>query len=275
MQKTTAPFKAIIATITLTGKAGKSVMANNLLLPRMPGAKLFRMETFNESGAAGNNAVIENMKGRELEKLLKGLGKVDSAVVDIGTSNVENFLLGLAQDGGAQNIFDYFVVPVESNSAKINEFKEFVKIVNTLKDLGVQPDRIKVVFNKHLPDNEIKSEMARVFNYHASFPIFSINERAVIHETELFKALGAAKKSYEEMLLDNNDYYKMLKETPLDKTIERETIIRMARAQGLVRGIDIELNSVFSELFGLKKAPSAKTTEFSIADSTIDVSDFE
>lgn len=272
MKKTPEAFKAIIATISLTGKAGKSVCANNLLLPRMPGAKLFRLETINESGDAGSDAEIEKLKGRNIEQLLKGLSKVDSAVVDVGTSNVEAFLLGLTQDGGAQNMFDYFLVPVESNSAKINEFKEFVKTVQTLNGLGIAPERIKVVFNKHLVDNEIETEMARVFNFHKQFPIFSLDARAVIHETELFKALGSAKRSYEDMLADNTDYWKLLKQTPLEQEKERVAMVTMARAQGLVRGVNRELDMVFSSLFGVALKPQEAGQ---VAAAEINVAEFE
>lgn len=263
----------MIATISLTGKAGKSVCANNLLLPRMPGAKLFRLETINESGDAGSDAEIEKLKGRDIEQLLKGLSKVDSAVVDVGTSNVEAFLLALTQDGGAQNMFDYFLVPVESNSAKINEFKEFVKTVQTLNGLGVEAERIKVVFNKHRVDNEIEAEMARVFNFHKQFPIFSLNARAVIHETDLFKALSSAKRSYEDMLADTTDYWKLIKQTPLAQEKERVAMVTMARAQGLVRGMDIELDAAFSALFGvnMKRAQPAGN----VASVEINAAEFE
>lgn len=265
-------FKAIIATISLTGKAGKSVAANTLLLPRMPGAKLFRVETINESGEAGSNAEIEQLKGREIEKLLKGLSKVESAVVDVGTSNVESFFVGLTQDVGAQNMFDYFVVPVESNAAKVNEFKEFANTVQQLNRLGVEPERIKVVFNKHLVDNDVETEMIRIFNFHERFPIFTLDKRAVIHETELFKALSSAKKGYDEMLTDNTDYWKLLKQTPIEQEKERENIVKMARAQGLVRGVNAELDAVFFALFGVKPAANGGTA--AVAEK-INVADFE
>ena len=268
--KQTEIFKAIIATISLTGKSGKSVLANTCLLPRMPGATLFRVETINESGQAESDIEIQKLKGREIEQLLKGLSKVESAVVDIGTSNVESLLVGLAQDVGAQKMFDYFVVPVESNAARVNEFIEFTNTVQMLNRLGVESERIKVIFNKHLVDNDVEAEMVRVFNFHKKFPIFTIDKRAVIHQTELFKALSSAKKGYNEMLADDTDYWKLLKQTPLEQEKGRANIIAMARAQGLVRGVNAELDAVFSVLFS-----GNPTTTAPVAVEKINVEEFD
>lgn len=266
--------KAIIAVMALTGKVGKSVAAHNLLLPRMPGAKLFRIETINVSGQAGSETEIQQLKGREIEKLLKALSNTELAVVDVGTSNVETFMIELTKDVGAQKMFDFFLVPVESNASKINEFEEFMKTVIQLNKLGVEPSRIKVVFNKHLIDTEVEIEMARVFNFHKKYPIFTLDGRAVIHQTDLFKSLATVKKSFEEVRSDTFDYWKKLRQTPpattREEEKEREYMVAMHRAQGLVQGVNAELDVVFAVLFGVPpvdgQALAAPAQVFNIAE---------
>lgn len=262
----------IVATISYTGKAGKSTIANNLLFPRLDNPTMFRIETINESGMSGAGSAEQKMKGREIEKLFKALGKTQSAIVDIGTSNVESFVMALTQQPDSHRIFDYFVVPVEANAAKVNEFKEAVKTLTMLSKLGVGPERIKVVFNKLAPDNEIEEEMTRIFNFHKESPIFTLNKKAVIHDTQAFKALANAKKTYEEMLADKTDYWEKIKETPLAEENERTRLITMVRAQGLVKGLNAELDSVFNALFGKNAGKAVKVAE---AEMEIDASKFD
>lgn len=264
-------MKAIIATISYTGKAGKSTIANNLLFPRIEKASMFRIETINESGLSGAGADEQKMKGREIEKLLKALSLTESAIVDIGTSNVESFVMGLTQQPDSHRIFDYFVVPVEANASKVNEFKEAVKTFSMLSKLGVEPDRIKVVFNKLAPDSVVEDEMTRVFNFHKEYPIFSLNRKAVIHDTQAFKSLADVKKTYEEMISDQTDYWKKLKETPLTNEAERTQCVKMVRAQGLVKGLDAELDNVFNALFSKTK----KAEKSAVAEVEIDASKFD
>jgi hypothetical protein len=266
-------MKSILATISYTGKAGKSTTANNLLFPRMENATMFRIETINESGISGAGDDEQKLKGREIEKLLKALSKTESAIVDIGTSNVESFVMALTQQPDSHRMFDYFIVPVEANAAKVNEFKEAVKTFTMLSKLGVDPERIKVVFNKLAPDSDIEDEMSRMFNFHKENPIFTLNKNAVIHDTQAFKSLADVKKTYEAMLADKTDYWKKLKETPLSEETERTNLVKMARAQGLVKGLNAELDGVFNAMFG--KAVTGKATKVSSAEMEIDASKFD
>ena len=254
-------MQSIVATISYTGKAGKSTTANNLLFPRLDSPAMFRIETINESGLSGAGGEEQKLKGREIEKLLKALSKTKSAIVDIGTSNVESFVMALTQQPDSHRIFDYFIVPVEANSAKVNEFKEAVKTFTMLNKLGVEPERIKVVFNKLAPDSELEDEMTRIFNFHKECPIFTLNKKAVIHDTQAFKALANAKKTYEEMLADKTDYWQKLKDTPLAEENERTMLITMARAQGLVKGLNAELDGVFNALFSKDGRKAVKAAE--------------
>ncbi len=243
-------LKGIIALTSYTGKSGKSTVGNNLLYPRMQEPSVFRIETINESGLSGAGEHEQKLKGRDIEKLLSALSKTDSAIVDVGTSNIEAFFLALAQQPDAHRIFDFFVVPVEANAAKVNEFKEAVKTLTMLNRLGVEPNRIKVVFNKLATDSEVEDEMTRIFNFHKQYPIFTLSTNAVIHESQAFKALADTKKTYEEILADQNDYWTLLKNTPVTDEAERTRLVKMARTQGLIKGLHNELDQVFSALFG-------------------------
>lgn len=238
----------IIAVLSFTGKVGKSTIVNNLLIPRMPNAICISMETINLSGLNDAGDSIR-LKGREIDKLQNKLANAKSAVVDVGASNVESFMLGLTQQGGAHLDFDYFIVPIEADSSKIGETDEAIKTINALAAMGIEPERIKVVFNKLKPDSEVEEEARKIFNYHKKEKSFTLNKKATIHETPAFKALGEVKKTYGEMLADTTNYRARLKDIPMEKEVERLATVKMMRAQGCVQAIHGEFNTVFNALF--------------------------
>ena len=137
-------------------------------------------------------------------------------------------------------------MPIEANAAKVNEFKEAAKTLTMLSKLGIEPDRIKVVFNKLATDTEVEDEMTRIFNFHKQYPIFSLSTSAVIHDTQTFKALADTKKTFEDIIEDTNDYWNMVKTHPITDEIERTRLMKMFRTQGLVRGLNSELDNVGS-----------------------------
>jgi len=245
-------MEKIVCFVSYTGKVGKSTTANNLFLPRMRDPRIFRLETINDSGLT--HAEELKLKGRDLEKLQKELSKVNSAVVDVGASNVESFMLALSQQDSAHFDFDLFVIPVLARSAAQAEMGEAIKTIQVLNGLGIPPEKIYVIFNRLEPDADVEDEAKVIFNFHKKSPIFTINKKAVVHETPAFKALSVVKRSYSEMLGDDTDYRQKLRETPLENEKERELIVSLTRAQGTVKVLDRELNTVFHELFGVQNA---------------------
>ena len=238
-----------VAVLTATGKAGKSTLANNLLVPRMPNAIYIQLETINLSGVNDATEALK-LKGREIDKLQNRLVNCDSAVIDVGASNFESFMLGLTQQDGAHLDFDYFLVPIEANSSKLLEIDEAIITINALSALGVEPERIKVVFNKLAADSDVEEEAKKIFNFHRKEKKFTLNRNATIHDTPAFKSLGEVKKTYGEMLADKNDYRAILKGIPIENSTERLAIVKLMRAQGCVNTIRHEFDNVFLELFG-------------------------
>lgn len=254
MKKTTetknaGELSAVVAVVSLTGKAGKSTVVNNMLVPLMPSAKLIKMETINLSGLSGASEEVQ-LKGREIGKLQDALQDCWSAIVDVGASNVESFLLALNQQSDAHLDFDFFIVPIEANSAKRNEMGEAIKTINTLADMGIEPARIKVVFNKLAADSSVEEECSAILKFHKMEGKFTLNTAAAIHDTPAFKALDVAGKSFKEMVGDKTDYRQMMRDTPTSETDKRVELSELMRAQGYVKTLNVEFNRVFKELFG-------------------------
>lgn len=244
-------MEKIIAVLSFTGKVGKSVVSDNLLLPRMKNVMRFRIETINESGGdfESKDGIIY-LKGREIPKLQNHMASTKSAIVDVGASNVEAFMLGLNQEADSHFGFDCFLVPIEANYLKHNEMLEAIKTIKALTVMGVEPTRIKVIFNKLANDSNVEEEAAPIFKFHKAEKSFTLNQKAVIHETPAFKAFAEAKKSYVEMISDDTNYRQQQTDTPLDDMAKRLQLTKMMRAQGSAKTLNREFDLAFNALFG-------------------------
>lgn len=238
-----------IANLAFTGKVGKSTLCNTFAYPRMQDATIIRMETINDSGLSGAKKEII-IKGRDLGKLEMELAKTNEAIVDVGASNVEAFMLALNAQFESHYVVDYFVVPVKADAKAQVEMGETMKTLHALSALGIEPERIKVLFNRLPVDADVEEECKALIAMHKKMPIFTLNTSAVIHESEAFAALATAKKSYLEMLADPANYRQELNKIPLENEKERTDMVKLIRAQGTVKMLDREMQAAWDALFG-------------------------
>lgn len=244
----------ILCILSLTGKVGKSTIVNNLLAPRMPTAKIYRLETINLSGKTDSEIV--ELKGRDFVQLQNALSKDNSAIVDVGASNVESFLLSMTMQPGAHEDFDYFLIPIEASDKKHDAINEFINLVRTLHNQGIGPERIKVIFNKLEMNDDLTYQMRKIINFHKiekegnkGKEWFTLDLEAVIHDSPVFTALSEINKSFSEMLLDKKDYRSISKSLPADDP-QRLQCTKMMRAQRSVIPMQQEFDTVFKVLFG-------------------------
>ena len=85
-----------IATVNYSGSVGKTVTTSHLLAPRIPDAEIIAVESTNES-AADLGLNVEQMRGGQFGRLFRKLLMTDTAIVDVGASNIEDFLAELVK----------------------------------------------------------------------------------------------------------------------------------------------------------------------------------
>ena len=123
-------------------------------------------------------------------------------------------------------------------------------MVGILHQLGVEPDRIKVVFNKLAVDADLAYEVRKIIKFHEIEGWFTLNLRAVIHESTAFAALSEIDKSFSSMLEDTTNYRHEFRNTPPAEDARRLELTRLMRAQSAVKPIQQEFDAVFEALFG-------------------------
>ena len=147
-----------IAVINFSGNVGKTTVAGQLLKPRMGNAPIFSIESLNLD-ASSDGLEVEKIRGKKFRELQNQLIQMDSVIVDVGASNVEDFLKMMQQVSGSHDEFDLFIVPV------VKEKKQQGDTVNTihaLAKLGIPPEKIRVIFNKVDTDESVDEEFISI-----------------------------------------------------------------------------------------------------------------
>ena len=232
-----------VAVINFSGNPGKTTLVDHLLAPRMHAPK-FRIETINAGSLP--DADEERLKGKDYGGLQEELMTLDAAIVDVGASNVEEFIKQMGQFDGSHEEFDYFIVPT------VSEKKQQIDTVNTIETLaglGVPTKKIRVVFNKvELEDaNDVPRLFGPLFGLHAETKCFTLQPEAVVFRNEIFERLHALNKTVSEIVADPTDYRALLREAKDEDA--KAHAVSMISAQRLAKSAHKNLDEVYQVLF--------------------------
>jgi hypothetical protein len=233
-----------VAIINFSGNVGKTTIARQLLAPRMQ-ATQFAVETINV-GASDDAGAAERIRGKEFGSLQEELMQIDSAIVDIGASNVEEFIKLMAQFAGSHEEFDYFVVPVV---AEKKQQADSINTIKTLSRIGVPANKIRVVFNKVDPDdaNDLPHQFGMLCGFFEAEKKFTFQPQAVLFANEVFDRLRTLKINVADLVMDPTDYRAALRSAPSDEA--RQHAVRMLSAKRLATSAHQNLEDVFQVLF--------------------------
>lgn len=231
-----------VAVLNYSGNVGKTTISAHLLQPRMPGAQVFSIESIN-MGAETEGVDVETMKGKKFGELVDQLMLLDDAIVDVGASNVEDFLALMQRYAGSHEEFDFFVVPV------VKEKKVQADTVNTIQSLagiGVDRKRIRLVFNKVEPDDVLEDEFGGLFGL-ATQKSFTLNPAAVVYTNEVFERLKGVGKALGDVAADPTDYRALVR-TAADPE-SRALAIRMVALKRLAVTANLNLDDAYRAMF--------------------------
>jgi len=232
-----------VAVLNFSGNVGKTTVAGHLLKPRMGDAPIYSIESIN-TGADADGLDVEKIRGKKFGELVDELMPLDTAIIDVGASNAEDFLKLMQQFDGSHEEFDFFVVPV------VKEKKVQADTVNTiraLQRLGIEKKRIRLVFNKVEVDETVADEFAALFGLAESEKSFVVKPEATIYANEVFERLKAVGKPLGEITADETDYRARLRQATDED--EKELCVRMVALKRLAVTANKNLDDVFKVLF--------------------------
>lgn len=226
-----------IAVLNYSGNVGKTTIAKHLLLPRVPGSQWIPVESTNTGGDEQLN-----IRGRHFSDVLREVHALESAVVDIGSSNIEQAFEQLRKLGDAHEDFDFFVVPTVPTE---KQQSDTLKLVADLLEMGVAKSKIRIVFNQVTSDQDASRTFARTIQLLRSTGL-DVSLGAVIHDSEVFAMIGKDQTLLQATAPDRDIKAEIAKTSSPD---ERRMLADELLASRLAKVVIKELDSVFAALF--------------------------
>jgi hypothetical protein len=242
-----------LAVLNCSGNVGKTTLTRQLLAPRLPGHAVAMMESINadEAGDEAVEVVLASEASRIHERLLLG----ESLIVDVGASNVEEYLHWLEEAEGAQTDFGLFIVPVVPAN---KQMADTIKTIALLAELGVQPERIRVVFNmvrqqgRESVERMLRRDFAPIVEYHEQLRAFDLRPEVVIPHSAVFSIAAELGMTVHAISQDRTDYRSAIAaEKPGPR---RNDLVRIEGLRRLAAGMEPRLQVAFEALVNAASA---------------------
>lgn len=147
-----------IAVVNYCGHIGKTTVVKNLLEPNLVGTNVISVETLNDDGGGS----LLRIEGSDFGLLQEELIMNDNLIVDIGASNIGETMRLMEQYHGSHEDFDYFIIPnVPDQKSQIDS----CATITALIDLGVEAERIRLVFNKIEKIDNIQEDFEKIIEF--------------------------------------------------------------------------------------------------------------
>lgn len=239
-----------IAVINFSGNVGKSTIARHLLLPRIKGAEMIAVESINSDDGDG-----EAVRGSEFGALSEHLLLTENAVVDVGSSNVEAFTRLMRQYQGSHEDMDMFVVPAVKEAKQL---RDTINTIEALSGMGVEPERIRLVFNRVDVEDNIDNAFDPLFALYDETKSFTLHRKAAVQFSELYQRLRTLGVSIDDLLNDQTDWRAKLRETK--DPDEQYRITTRISARRLAKSARENLDTVFETLTAKVKSKAKAAT---------------
>ncbi|WP_282677470.1 StbB family protein [Serratia marcescens] len=226
-----------IAVLNNSGNVGKSTICNSLLQPRLEGSIVVKVETINTDGT-----LDEKISASDFIEISKLIDSSPCAIVDVGSSNIETFIKKLTSYKGSQEDFDYFIIPTTPQN---KQQMDTLVTIETLLDLDVEPERIKVIFNMVESERSFDKQFSTILE-NKTFKSLKIKDLPIVHSSELFTHLYEMDKTLNSIVTDDRDFRALMRQSTDKQEIERLSTDRAIKR--LATGVTEELDIAFKKL---------------------------
>ena len=144
-----------IAVLNYSGNVGKTSIVNEVLKPNLPDYEVITIDSVNVSG---KEKIV--FRGEDADKIFTELLVQENAILDIGSSNLEQYFDSSNENNELLEYIDTFIVPI------VPAIKQQNDSIKTIKDLinkfNIDPQKIFVVGN--IIDKSEKSIFEDIFS---------------------------------------------------------------------------------------------------------------
>jgi hypothetical protein len=230
-----------VCVLNFSGNVGKTTVAAHMLQPRLK-APVISVESINVD-ASSDGLDVERLRGRQFAELRQRLMTLPAAIVDVGSSNIEDFLKSMQKFEGSQEEFDFFVVPVVKD---IKQQTDTINTIDALRGAGVAPRKIRVVINNVDTDDNLEHDFAAVIA-HCETGAAILSTSAAIYSNEVFAGLKTLKMTIGDLTADPTDYRQRLREAT--NPSEQSAAIDMIGYKQLAKSCNKNLDAAFAAMF--------------------------
>jgi len=223
-----------------SGNVGKSMVCDTFLKPRVPESETIKIETINSDGS-----LDETISAKDIKAVFEKIDAADVALIDVGASNIEAFMNNLNRLGDAHEDIDLFVIPT---TPKHKQQIDTISTVENLLDLGVAPEKIKLVFNFYDNEYPVEQFYSVIFESHLleTLNLKTQRELVTISDNPVFDMLGEMGKTFTEIADDERDFKQLIREA--EKPEQRALLSHQRSAKRLANGFIKELDLSFKKL---------------------------
>jgi hypothetical protein len=219
------------------------MIAREVFAANMPNAVLVEVETYNSGNRPYRDMFQEYHKvpATAIEEIYAHLLENENVILDIGASNVLDFLRQFETYAGIEELFDIFVVPTTKDTKQL---KDTIKTLSILNDLGVDMQKVIVVANRANMAT-LERDFRVIFNAQKDFG-FRFGEEYAIREASVLSDLELFDKTLKEIMEDETDYRPKIIETK--GTNEQMKWVKLDLAKRAGRRLYENLREVFKTI---------------------------
>lgn len=231
-----------VTVINFSGNVGKTTISRYLLAPRI-NAPIITVDSGNLDGTEE-----EVLRGEHFGELQRAAALLNEVIVDVGSSHSEDYLNLMTQYGDSHYDYDYFVIPtISGNPPDPKKLRDTIKTISKLSGMGVEPEKIRLVFNNVRAVDNLRIAFAPLFAYYEDERTFTLNIAATVHVNDIFARVNGTTTTIEGINADTNDYKELMRAaTDMDERLRYHDALALKRLAGVVTK---ELDTVFVELF--------------------------
>ncbi len=227
-----------VAVINFSGNVGKTTISRHLLLPRIAGAELISVESLNADGNQG-----QYLRGRQFAELQEYMQTVNSLVVDIGASNVEDLMALMRRYRGSHEDFDYFVVPTVPD---LKQQEDTMATLGELSRSGIAPSRLRLVFNMVDDGVEVDQAFEHLLAFLHACPVAKASTRCRLGTNEVYGRIAGKGIDLAALARDDTNYKALIAQA--SGAEEKIALAQKLATRRLACGVVPELDACFAAL---------------------------
>lgn len=228
-------LKAVIA--NNSGNVGKSTICKTMLQPRLEEAEIIKVETINSDGTNDSK-----LSAKEFDEILKRIDDADCTLIDVGASNIEQFMVQMLEFQGSHELIDYFIVPVTPQD---KQQRDSITTINNFLDMGIEAERIKVVFNLAEKDLPVDKQFS-IFLADKTCKKIAGNTPSVVYHNNIFNILTKSRLKYDDVYNDDRDFRALIRAAASKE--ERQELSNLRTVKMLMNGFNSDLDVAFENL---------------------------